>query len=105
MNYYNEIKTILINNEAYKQVKDYYKNRNDLMSYYNVGKLLHEAGNTYGESIIKTYSVKLTKELGKGYSWRNLYNMRKFYNLYKDKQILQPVAAKLTWSNISIIFS
>ena len=43
MNYYNEIKTILINNEAYKAVKDYYKNRNDLISYYNVGKLLIDA--------------------------------------------------------------
>lgn len=66
MNYYNEIKNILISNEAYKQVKDYYKNRNDLMSYYTVGKLLLEADNKCGESIIKNYSAKLTKELGKG---------------------------------------
>ena len=95
MNYYDEIKNILISNEAYKQVKDYYKNRNDLMGYYTVGKLLFEAGNIYGEAVIKAYSVKLTKELGKGYSWRNLYNMRKLYILYKDKQILQTLSAKL----------
>ena len=30
MNYYNEIKNELINNEVYKKVKDYSKNRNDL---------------------------------------------------------------------------
>ena len=39
MNYYNEIKEQLINNEVYKRVKDYSKNRSDLETYYNVGKL------------------------------------------------------------------
>lgn len=43
MNYYNEIKQELVNNEIYKKVKDYSKNKNDLMTYYNVGKLLVEA--------------------------------------------------------------
>lgn len=33
MNYYNEIKTELINNEIYKIVKDYSKNRSDLTTY------------------------------------------------------------------------
>ncbi len=40
MNYYNEIKEQLINNEVYKKVKDYSKNRNELEIYYNVGKLM-----------------------------------------------------------------
>ena len=40
MNYYNEIKNKLIDNEVYKRVKDYSKNRNDLNTYYEVGKLL-----------------------------------------------------------------
>ena len=40
MDYYNEIKNQLINNEIYKKVKDYSKNRNDLTTYYNIGKLL-----------------------------------------------------------------
>ena len=43
MNYYNEIKNELINNEITKKVKDYSKNRSDLSTYYNVGKLLSEA--------------------------------------------------------------
>ena len=68
MNYYNEIKNELINNEITKKVKDYSKNKSDLTTYYNVGKLLSEAGKHYGESIIKEYSEKLTKELGKGYT-------------------------------------
>lgn len=40
MNYYNEIKKGLINNEINKAVKNYSINRNDLNSYYNVGKIL-----------------------------------------------------------------
>ena len=43
MNYYNEIKTELLNNEIYKKAKDYSKNKSDLETYYNVGKLLIEA--------------------------------------------------------------
>ena len=42
MNYYKEIKDLLINNEVYKKVKDYSKNRNDLNTYYEVGRLIVE---------------------------------------------------------------
>ena len=59
MNYYREIKQELINNEITKRVKDYSKNRSDLNIYYNVGKLLSEAGKHYGKGIIKEYSEKL----------------------------------------------
>ena len=38
MNYYNEIKKELINNEVYNKVKDCSKNKSDLNTYYNVGK-------------------------------------------------------------------
>lgn len=47
MNYYRKIKEELINNEITKRVKDYSKNRSDLNTYYNVGKLLSEAGRYY----------------------------------------------------------
>ena len=72
MNYYNEIKNKLIDNEVYKRVKDYSKNRNDLSTYYEVGKLLIEAQGgeeraKYGDGLIIEYSEIFTKELGKGY--------------------------------------
>ena len=99
MNYYEEIKNELINNEIYKKVKDYSKNRHDLMTYYNVGKLLVEAQGgekraKYGDKLIKEYSIKLSQELGKGYSTRSLKNMRLFYLFQKG----QTVSAKLSWS-------
>lgn len=96
MNYYNEIKNELINNEINRKVKSYSINKGDLNTYYNVGKLLLDAGNQYGESIIKEYSLRLTEDLGPGYSQRNLRNMRQFY---KVSQKWQTVSAKLSWSH------
>ena len=86
MNYYNEIKNELINNEITKKVKDYSKNRSDLSTYYNVGKLLNEAGKQYGEGIINEYSKRLTKELGKGYSVTQLKYIRRFYSVFSKSQ-------------------
>ena len=98
MNYYNEIKKQIINNEITKKVKDYSKNKSDLSTYYNIGKLLVDAGKCYGESIIKKYSNKLTQELGKNYSIRVLYKMIKFYN-FVNSQKMPTLSAQLSWSH------
>ena len=82
MNYYNEIKKKLINNEVTKKVKTYSINKSDLDTYYNVGKLLSEAGKHYGEGIIKEYSKRLTNELGKGYTQSRLRYLRRFYEVF-----------------------
>ena len=98
MNYYNEIKNKLIDNKVYKEVKDYSKNKNDLTTYYEVGKLLYEAGNKYGEGIIKKYSERLVIEVGKKYNKRTLFRMRQFYNMIEIQKV-SPVATQLTWSH------
>jgi len=104
MNYYENIKTEILNNEITKKVKDYSKNKSDLTTYYNVGKLLSEAGKHYGEGIIKEYSEKLSEDLKKKYSTRLLYKMLKFYN-YCDLKILPTLSAKLTWSHFDELLS
>ena len=81
INYYDEIKKELLNNEIIKKVKNYSINKIDLTTYYNIGKLLKEAGKHYGDGIIKEYSKKLTNEFGKGYTFTSLTRMKKFYNL------------------------
>ena len=96
MNYYNEIKEQIINNEITKKVKDYSKNRSDLNTYYNVGKLLSEAGKHYGEGIIKEYSKRLTLELGKKYTVSLLYKIIQFYNIYEK---VPTTPGKLSWSH------
>ena len=100
MNYYNEIKNKLINNEVYKKVKDYSKNRSDLNTYYNVGKLLIEAQGgeeraKYGNGLIKEYSKKLVIEVGRTYNERTLRRIRQFYIIFKDIK-WSPLATKIT---------
>ena len=102
MNYYNEIKNELVNNEINQKVKNYSINKSDLDAYQNVGRMLSEAGNHYGEGIIKEYSKRLTYELGKGYSKRNLWLMLKFYELNEKVQTL---SAQLSWSHYCELLS
>jgi len=94
-NYYNEIKTKLIDNELTKAVKRRSINKSDLTTYYEVGKILNDAGKHYGEGIIKQYSIKLTNELGKKYDYTTLTRIRKFYLIY---QKIAP-KAQLSWSH------
>ena len=104
MNYYNEIKNKLIDNEVYKRVKDYSKERNTVITYFEIGRLLAIAGGKYGEGIIKKYSEKLVNELGKKYNVRTLRRIRQFYLVIGDK-IWSPVATNLTWSHYSELLS
>ena len=103
MGYYEQIKDKLINNEVTKRIKDYSKNKSDLQTYYDVGKLIIEAQGgeeraKYGDRLIKEYSIRLTKELNKKYSERNLRNMRQFY--IKSYEIdLADNVCQISWSH------
>ena len=90
INYYYEIKNKLIDNEINRKVKNYSINRSDLSTYYNVGKLLSEAGKNYGEGIIKEYSKRLTKDLNKKYDISTLNKMKKFYLLLEKMATVSP---------------
>ncbi len=101
MNFYNEIKQKLIDNEIYEKVKDYSKERNRVITYYEVGKLLVEAQGgeeraKYGDNLIKEYSDKLVEEVNKKYDITTLKRMRKFYFLIQKGA---PLAHQLSWSN------
>ena len=91
MNYYDQIKGLLVSNKVYKKIKDYSKNKNDIDTYYNVGKLIvdaqgGEARAKYGIGLVKEYSKRLMFELNDSkYSYRNLMNMRKFYLTFKGE--------------------
>ena len=99
--YYEIIKEILIKNEVYKKVKDYSKNKSDLNAYYEVERLIVEAWSgearaKYGNRLIKEYSEKLTRELGKGYTISALKRMRQFYLMILKGATL---SLQLTWSH------
>ena len=95
INYYDEIKKELLNNEITKRVKNYSINKSDLTTYYSIGKLLKEAGKHYGDGIIKEYSKRLKDDIGKKYSVTTLKYMRMFYEYGKS----QPIADQLSWSH------
>ena len=104
MNYYNEIKNKLIDNEVYSKVKDYSKERYKVITYFEIGRLLTEAGGKYGDNIIDEYSKKLVMEVGKKYNKRTLFRMKQFYNMFSDEKV-SPVATQLTWSHYTELLS
>ena len=98
MNYYNEIKEQLIKSEIYDRVKDYSKDRHKVKVYFEIGRLLNEAGKEYGKNVIKQYAEKLIIEVGKKYNERTLYGMRKFFEVFSNEK-LNPLGSKLSWSH------
>lgn len=104
MNYYNEIKSKLIENEIYSKVKDYSKERHKVITYFEIGKLLDEAGSRYGDNILNDYSNKLVAEFGRKYNERTLRRIRQYYRIFKDEK-WSPVATKLSWSHYSELLS
>lgn len=55
-----------------KKAKNYSKERNRIMTYFEVGKLLSDAGKHYGKDVIGEYSKMLIIEVGKKYNDRTL---------------------------------
>ena len=104
MNYYEEIKNKIINNEIYCKVKDYSKQRNIVSTYFEIGRLLTEAGGKYGDNIIEEYSKKLVVEVGKKYNSRTLRRIRQFYKKFNIEN-WSPLATNLTWSHYTELLS
>lgn len=99
VNLYQQISNVILKNKT----KMVYQINNILVeTYYMIGKIIVENeqnGNIraeYGKDILKKLSKRLTDEFGTGFSLSGLYNMRLFYNKYKN---FQPLAGNLSWSH------
>ena len=104
MDYYEKIKNKIIDNETYERVKDYSKERHKVITYYEIGKLLNEAGGKYGDNIINEYSKKLVIEVGKKYNRRTLFRMRQFYRTFSNEKV-SPLVTQLTWTHYLVLLS
>ena len=104
MNYYDQIKNKLIDNEVYGKVKDYSKERHKVITYFEIGKLLNEAGGKYGDNIIDEYSKKLILEVGKKYNRRTLFRMKQFYNVFSNEKV-STLLSQLSWSHYLLLIS
>ena len=87
-----------------QKLKIIQKERHKVITYFEIGKLLNEAGGKYGDNIIDEYSKKLVVEVGKKYNRRTLFRMKQFYNMFKDEKV-PPLATQLTWSHYSELLS
>ena len=89
--------------EALKKV-----NKELINLYWNIGKEIVAKQEQYGwgKSVVKDLSYELQKEFVgiKGFSERNLWNMRTFYIEYKDNEKLQTLSAQIGWSHNVLIF-
>ena len=101
-NYYNEIKNKLLDNEVYSKVKDYSKERHRLITYFEIGELLNEAGSKYGDNVIDQYSKKLVVEVGKKYNRSTLFRMKQLYNVFSNEKVA-PLVQQLSWSHCLIL--
>ena len=102
--FYKEVVEIL--NNARNKVK---KSVDSIMTYtyYEVGRRIVEEEQKgkeraeYGKQLVENLSKILTKEFGKGFSFTNLTQMRKFYLIYSKRSILQTVSEEIE-KNIKI---
>ena len=104
MNYYDEIKNKLIEDEIYSKVKDYSKERHKVITCFEIGRILNEAGSVYGENIVGEYSKKLMREVEKKYNARTLRRMRQFYRVFNSEK-WSTLSTKLTWSHYAELLS
>ena len=88
--------------EALKQV-----NKQLIQLYWTIGKSIVEKQKEYawGKSVVESLSKDLQKEFVgvKGFSSRNLWYMRNFYNHYYENEKLQPLVAEIGWSHNILI--
>ena len=103
MNYYDEIKNKLTQEEIYERVKEYAKERHKVKTYFEIGKMLSEAGKHYGKDIIGKYALRLQKEVGKKYNKRTLFRMRQLYYIFNNPKV-STLWTQLTWSHLRLLF-
>ena len=103
--YKKELIKLVEKTEVNKGYHDYFKNKDLVNNYFEIGKLLIEAQGgeeraKYGNGLIKEWSIELVRLFGKGYDYTNLCRFRQFYLYFKK---IGPLGQYLTWSNIRIL--
>ncbi len=81
-----------------------------LMSlYWNIGKYLNHktTKENWGKSIVAELSnfIKQKEPNLKGFTTRNLWRMKQFYEIYKDNKKVSSLLTQITWTNNLLIIS
>ncbi len=106
MQYIVEIKQIL----AQARQKSYQAVNSAMVeAYWLIGKRIVEEEQNgkeradYGKEIIKNISEEMTREFGKGFSKRTIWEIRQFYTTFPDFSIVRTLSAQLSWSHFQRI--
>lgn len=106
MQYIVEIKQIL----AQARQKSYQAVNSAMVeAYWLIGKRIVEEEQNgkeradYGKEIIKNISDEMTREFGKGFSKRTIWEIRQFYTTFPDFSIVRTLSAQLSWSHFQRI--
>jgi predicted nuclease of restriction endonuclease-like (RecB) superfamily len=93
----------------YKRQYDALKavNKELITLYWEIGEEINnqQSEKGWGKSIVEVLAKELQKEFPgvKGFSARNLWNMRNFYLVYSENKKLQPLVAEISWTKNIII--
>lgn len=79
-----------------------------VLVYWQIGKRINEdvLGNeraAYGKQIIASISKELVLRYGKSFEIKNLRRMMQFASIFKDLEIVAPLARQLSWSHFLIL--
>ena len=102
--YYKEIESYIKRNETNKKSRLLEENYDTLNSYWHIGKILVEAQGgekraKYGNELIKKWSIKFTKDYGRGYDSTNLKRFRKFFIIFPKGATMW----HLSWSQLKVL--
>ena len=77
--------------------------------YWKVGEFLSKETEqaSYGDAYIDEISKEIQETFPgiKGFNRRGLYRMKKFYETYKDNEIVTPLVTQISWTNHLLIMS
>lgn len=77
--------------------------------YWKVGEFLSRGmeNASYGDAYIDEISREIQETFPgiKGFNRRGLYRMKKFYEIYKDNDIVTPLVTQISWTNHLLIMS
>jgi predicted nuclease of restriction endonuclease-like (RecB) superfamily len=83
-------------------------NRELISLYWDIGRLIVERqkGATWGKSVVEKLAEDLQTEFPgiKGFSAKNLWKMKQFYEIYAQNEKLSPLVREIGWSHNTIIF-
>ncbi|NJM45065.1 MAG: DUF1016 domain-containing protein [Alkalinema sp. RU_4_3] len=67
--------------------------------------ILQEERAGYGEQVVEAVSRILSRDYGRGFGRRNIFNMMRFAEVFPDRDIVQTLSAQLAWSHfLEIIY-